>query len=69
MKERQPTPQPDMKPVKAPPETRRGGAYGEKGAHDTAKGWLWGGRGEDNPNFDPGHKGKQQKQRKRWFYT
>jgi hypothetical protein len=66
MKDRQPTKQPDMKPVKAPPETRRGGGYG-KGLHDTSKGWLHGGRGEDHPNFDKGHKGKQQKIRK-WPY-
>jgi hypothetical protein len=64
---RRPTKQPDMKPAKAPPETRRGGGYG-KGLHDTAKGWLHGGRGEDAPNFDPGLQRRQQKSRKQWFY-
>jgi hypothetical protein len=60
MRDRQPTKQPDMKPWKDPSSTRR---Y-EPGAHDTPKGWLHGGRGEDHPNYDPGHKGEQKKPRK-----
>jgi hypothetical protein len=59
---RQPTKQPDLRPAKLPPSTRR---Y-EQGAHDTPQGWLHGGRGEDKPNFDPGLQRKQKKLRPRW---
>jgi hypothetical protein len=66
--ERKSTPQPTMRPVTLPPSKRRGGGYG-KDLHDTAgEGWLHGGRGEDHPNFDPGHKGKQKKLRPKWPY-
>ena len=63
---RKSTPQPTMKPVKAPPETRRGGGYG-KDLHDTPRGWIWGGDATQKPNFDPGLKGQQKKQRKKWY--
>jgi hypothetical protein len=46
-----PTKQPDMRPFKLPPSTKRGGGYGND-LHDTGNSWLHGGRGEDHPNFD-----------------
>jgi hypothetical protein len=64
---RRPTPQPNMKPVKPPPSTKRGGGY--EGPRTTPRGWIWGGDATQKPNFDPGFKGQQQKLRKRWFYT
>ena len=60
------TKQPDMKPLKGPPSSGlRGGAYG-KGLHDTAQGWLHGGRGEDHPFFDVGHKGAKKPKLRKW---
>jgi hypothetical protein len=65
---RKSTPQPDLRPAKGPPETRRGGAYG-KDLHDVGgNSWLHGGDPSTKPGYVRGLQGKQQKRRPRWPY-
>jgi hypothetical protein len=70
MRERQPTKQPDLRPAKEQPSSGlRGGAYGKADLHDTGNStWLHGGRGEDHPFFDPGHKGAKKPKLRKWPY-
>jgi hypothetical protein len=63
---RKDTPQPTMQPWKGPPSTKRGGAY--ERAHDTPRGWLWGGDPAEKPNYDPGHKGAKKPKLRKWPY-
>ncbi len=65
---RKSTPQPDLRPAKLPPETRRGGGYG-KDLHDVAgNSWLHGGDPSTKPGYVAGRQGMNKpKSRKKWF--